>query len=42
LIQGKEVTGRWIKLHSETYDNLFSSHNIVRVINLRKVRWMGY
>ena len=28
-----EVTGEWRKLHNEELNDLYSSHNIVRVIN---------
>jgi len=28
-----EVTGEWRKLHNEELNNLYSSSNIVRVIN---------
>jgi len=33
-----EVTGEWRKLHSEESNDLFS-HNIVRVIKSRRMRW---
>jgi len=33
--KGDEVTGEWRKLHVEDLNDLFSSHNIVRVIKSR-------
>ena len=36
-----EVTGEWRKLHNEELNNLYCSHNIVRVIKLR-MRWSGH
>ena len=35
-----EVTGEWRKLHNEELNDLYSSPNIVQVINLRRIRWM--
>ena len=32
-----EVTGEWRKLHNEELNNLYSSHNIVRVIKSRRM-----
>jgi len=37
-----EVTGKWRKLHNEKLNDLYSSPNIVRVINSRRMRWAGY
>jgi hypothetical protein len=34
-----EVTGEWRKLHNE---DLYSSHNIVRVIKSRTMTWAGH
>ena len=34
-----EVTGEWRKLHNEELNDLYSSHNIVRVIKSRTLRW---
>jgi hypothetical protein len=37
-----EVTGEWRKLHNEELNELYSSHNIVRVIQPRRMRWSGH
>jgi hypothetical protein len=37
-----EVTGEWIKLHNEELNGFYSSPNIVSVIRLRKMRWVGH
>jgi len=37
-----EVRGEWRKLHNEELNDLYSSHNIVRVIILIRMRWVGY
>jgi hypothetical protein len=34
-----EVTGEWGKLHSEELHNLYSSPNIIRQVNSRRMRW---
>ena len=36
-----EVTGEWGKLHNEELNDLYSSPNIVRVVNSRRMRWAG-
>jgi hypothetical protein len=36
-----EVTGEWRKLHNEELRDLYSSSSIIRMINLRKMRWAG-
>jgi hypothetical protein len=33
------TTGEWIELHDEKLNHLYSSPDIVRVINSRKMRW---
>jgi len=37
-----EVTGKWRKLHSEELNDLYCSPNIVRVIQSRRIRWVGH
>jgi len=37
-----EVTKDLRKLHNEELNELYSSPNIVRVIELRRMRWAGY
>jgi hypothetical protein len=37
-----EVTGDWRKLHSEELHNLYSSPNIIRMMNSRRMRWAGH
>jgi len=37
-----EVTGEWKKIHSEELNDLFCSHNIVRVTKSRRMRWAGH
>ena len=37
-----EVTGEWRKLHNEELNDVHSSPSIVRVIKLRRIRWMGH
>jgi hypothetical protein len=34
-----EVTGDWRKLHNEELHNLYSSPNIIRMIESRRMRW---
>jgi hypothetical protein len=38
----REEDGSWTKLHNDELHNLYSSPNIVRVINSRKMRWAGH
>jgi hypothetical protein len=37
-----EVTGELINLHNEELNDLYSSPNIVWVINSRRIRWAGH
>jgi len=36
-----EITGKWRRLHSEEFHDLYSSSNI-RMIKLRMMRWAGH
>jgi hypothetical protein len=36
------VTGDWRKLHNEELHNLYSSPNIIRMIESRRMRWGGH
>ena len=36
------MTGEWTRLHNEELNDLYTSPNIVRVINSRKMRWTGH
>jgi hypothetical protein len=38
----EERTGGWRKLHNKKHHNLYSSSNVVRMIKLREVRWVGH
>jgi hypothetical protein len=37
-----EVARGWRKLHDEELQNLYSSPSIIRMIELRRVRWAGH
>jgi hypothetical protein len=37
-----EVTGEWRKLHNEELSDLYSVHNIVRVVKSKRIRWAGH
>jgi len=37
-----EVRGEWRKLHNVELKDLYCSSGIVRVIKLRRVRWVGH
>jgi hypothetical protein len=37
----REEDGSWRKLHNDELHSLYSSPNIVRVINSRSMRWAG-
>ena len=38
----KDANGEWRRLHNEEIHSLFSSHNLVRVIKSRSLRWTGH
>jgi hypothetical protein len=40
--KGDEVTGGWRKLHNEEFRDLYCSPNIIPVIKLGRMRWMGH
>jgi len=40
--KGDKVTGECRKLHNEKLHDLYSSHNTVRVIKRRRMRWVGH
>jgi hypothetical protein len=37
-----KVTGEWRKLHTEELNDLYCSPNIVWVIKLRRMSWLGH
>jgi len=37
-----DVTGEWRKLHKEELRELYSLPNIVRVVKLRRMRWVEH
>jgi hypothetical protein len=37
-----KVTGEWRKLHNEELHNLYSSPDIIRQVNSRRMRWAGH
>jgi hypothetical protein len=38
----REEDGSWRKLHNDELHSLYSSPNIVRVIKLRTMKWVGH
>jgi hypothetical protein len=41
-LKREEVTGGWRKLHNMELHKLYSSPNIIVVIKLRRMRWVGH
>jgi hypothetical protein len=39
--RGVDVSGEWKKLHNEEINDLYSLPNIIWVIKLRRMRWVG-
>jgi hypothetical protein len=37
-----EVMGEWRKLRNEELHDLYSSQSVIRMIKLRRVRWVGH
>jgi hypothetical protein len=37
-----EVTGEWRRLHDKELCDLYFTPNIIRVVNLRRMRWAGH
>ena len=37
-----KVTGEWRKLHTEDLNDLYCSPSVVRVIKLKRMRWVGH
>jgi hypothetical protein len=36
------VAGGWRRLHDDKLHNMFTFPNIIRVSNMRRLRWAGY
>jgi hypothetical protein len=37
-----EVTGDWRRIHNEEFYTLYSLPDVIRVIKLRRLRWVGH
>jgi hypothetical protein len=37
-----EVTGEWRKLHNEELHDLYSSPSIIRIMKVRKMKWVEH
>ena len=38
----RDENGEWRRLHNEELHSLYHSHNVVRVIKSRRLRWAGH
>jgi hypothetical protein len=38
----EEVVGGWRRLHNEELHNVYTSPNIIRLMNARRLRWMWH
>ena len=38
----RDENGEWKRLHNEECNGLYPSHNLVRVIKSRRLRWAGH
>jgi hypothetical protein len=36
------LVGGWRRLHNEELHNLYTSRNVIRVVKLRRMRWVGH
>jgi hypothetical protein len=41
-LKREEVVGGWRRMHNEELYNLYTSPHIIRIINLRRMRWTGH
>ena len=41
-LKREDITGEGRRLHNEELNDLYSSPNIIRVIKLRKMKWVGH
>jgi hypothetical protein len=41
-LKREEVTGKWRRVHDEESNDPYSSTNTTRVINSRRMRWVGH
>ena len=41
-VKKEEITGEWGKLHNAELHALYSTHNIIRNLKSRRLRWAGH
>jgi hypothetical protein len=41
-LKRNEIIGGWRKLHNEESNNLYSSPNLIRMVNSRGMKWPGH